>query len=383
MNINFLPRTNCKICNDNLSHLFSLSNFPIKLTCDIEPKFGEMELSYGTCDNCNYIQLDKLVPLEILYSLSHNYTSVGNTWKKFFDYFVNLITSHIFNKNVLEIGCPSGKLALQSTDFKKWFIVEPNKKCGIEFPQNITFIECFFDDSFEIKEDIDVIVNSHLFEHIYEPRSFLKKCHSILNKHGKMIFAIPNMEHISQEKLAPFNGVFFEHTIYYNEENVSYLLKIAGFKNIQVYRFETHSLLFYCEKNEFVDNIIIEPPPPKLSKNEIITFNKGIDYYETFSNNCIDFYKNNKNIPIYIFGCSYNSLFLWYLLKNKNIKIHGFFDNNIEKQGKYLFGTNLMIYSPSIINTFENICILLKNGYYSNEIREQLYTIKSDIFILE
>jgi hypothetical protein len=42
-----------------------------------------------------------------------------------------------------------------------------------------------------------------------------------------------------------------------------------------------------------------------------------------------------------------------------------------------------MIYSPSIINTFENICILLKNGYYSNEIREQLYTIKSDIFILE
>lgn len=375
-----ITRTSCVICNAVLEDLLTLPHFPIKLTCDIEPKFGNADLSYAKCKRCNCIQLDKLIPLPILYSDSHNYTSVGNVWNNFFSHFTNIIKPHVSNKTILEIGCPSGKLALYFTDAKTWYIVEPNKK-NIEFPPNIIFIEQFFDDSLEINDNIDIIINSHLFEHIYEPRAFLKKCHSLLNQNGKMIFAIPNMQHIAKHTLAPCNGVFFEHTVFYNDHNVSYLLKSCGFSNINISYFENHSIIFYCEKNMVIESPIL----PNIDDNNITLFHKSIQYYQDFTSQCEEFFKNKNNngTAIYIFGASYNSLFLWYFLQNKNIIINGIFDNNTDKQGKYLYGTNLMIYSPSIINNITNICVILKNGYYSNEIKTQLKTIKHDIHIIE
>ena len=62
-------------------------------------------------------------------------------------------------------------------------------------------------------------------------------------------------------------------------------------------------------------------------------------------------------------------------------KITGILDNSIDKQNNYFYGYNLKIFSPEILNKKDCI-IILKNGYYSNEIKQQILTINPNtIFV--
>jgi hypothetical protein len=61
--------------------------------------------------------------------------------------------------------------------------------------------------------------------------------------------------------------------------------------------------------------------------------------------------------------------------------IKGILDNCKEKQKKYLYGFNLMVCDPStIIN--KNCIVILKNGYYLNEVYNQLTKLNPTIEIL-
>jgi hypothetical protein len=96
--------------------------------------------------------------------------------------------------------------------------------------------------------------------------------------------------------------------------------------------------------------------------------------------------------PLFIFGASYNSIFLWYFLDNLLRLCHqtdpdttpymiaGILDNCKEKQGNFLYGTGLKVFSPDVVTHHKRVFICLKNGYYSGEIREQLMDIaKGDV----
>lgn len=99
-------RKSCCICNSNLNNIYKLQNVPVKLVCTSTPEYGFEEVSFSKCIQCHTIQLDKLIPLDILYSTSHNYTSVGKTWEGYFNLFCNTIQTSIFDKNILEIEIP-------------------------------------------------------------------------------------------------------------------------------------------------------------------------------------------------------------------------------------------------------------------------------------
>jgi SAM-dependent methyltransferase len=330
--------------------------------------------------------LDKLIPIEILYNEGHNYTSVGNTWNRYFNFFTNILINEVKDKTILEIGCPSGKIATQLNKYKKWYIIDPNKNEKVNFPPNIFFLEKFFDETTKINDNINVIIHSHLFEHIYEPHKFLQNCNSLLKIDDKMIFSIPNMDYIANNSLCPFNGVFFEHNIFYNEVNVSYLLELNGFSNINISYFENHSIIFSCSKKNDINitslTHLIEPPKPILNKSYIDLFINSYKIHKQFYKKYKKIILNkNKEIPTFIFGASYNSQLLWYLLQNKKIPFYGILDNCKEKQNKNFYGTNLTIYEPNKIVEYDEVIVFLQNGYYNNEIKEQLLQIKDVIII--
>ncbi len=62
--------------------------------------------------------------------------------------------------------------------------------------------------------------------------------------------------------------------------------------------------------------------------------------------------------------------------------LSGILDNCNNKQGKRLYGSNLQIMSPEIIVGISNIVVILKNGYYSKEIYEQLTKLNSTAIII-
>ena len=325
-----INRLSCAICNSKLIHFYELNNYPIKFSTTNFPVYDNYPLSFSQCSVCNTIQLDKLIPLPILYSDNHNYTSVGKTWNDYFNTICNKLFPIVNEKNVLEIGDPSGKIANKLTNYKKWYIVEPNKNKDIIFNDKVEFIEQFFDEfvnnrSSQFDNKIDVIVHSHLFEHIYEPCSFLKKCYNILNENGEMCFGLPNMEYITTKELCPFVGLGFEHNIFLNKENIIYMLEKTGFELINIIYYKNHSVIYHCKK---LNNPIFENIPPISIIDYKPCFFNVLKKYEKFISEYNKIIENNPDKKIYVFGASYYVQALFVLgLKIENVC--GILDNCI------------------------------------------------------
>jgi 2-polyprenyl-3-methyl-5-hydroxy-6-metoxy-1,4-benzoquinol methylase len=375
-----IQRTNCVICLHKLIHIYSLQNVPSTLSCTNIPEFSYNELSYGVCNNCNTVQLDKLIPLHILYDKSHNFISVGETWKQYFLLFAEHIKPKILDKIVMEIGCPSGKIANLCEKYKKWYAIDPNINSNNYNDSNIIFFKQFFDENIinKTNEKIDIIIHSHLFEHIYEPNKFLNDCYNLLNNEGEMFFGIPNMEYISEKSIAPFFGVFFEHTIFYNRENITYLLHKNNFELINIHYYGNHSILFHVKKQSNCATNCLNISNVSLGVKE---FNNNIDFYDKFIQKIIVEIQiiENINKRVYLFGASYNNQILL-CLGLKHITINGILDNCIDKQNKYLYGYDLKIVSPSILSQEDSIVIL--NGIYCDEIIKQINIINPNTYVI-
>lgn len=369
-----LIRKKCAICNSKLKKIYKLENVPITLACvENDNNYNFDTMSFSICVNCNTIQLDKLIELNILYGLSHNFTSVGKIWENYYDIFIKYIQNKINNKVILEIGDPSGKLATNCSHYNKWYIVEPNKNNNVAFNEKIIFIESFFDNNFKIDQHIDLIIHSHLFEHIYDFDIFLKKCYEILNENGEMIFGVPNMENIAKKSLSLFVGVFFEHTIFLDKENITYLLKKNGFNITKIVDYENHSIIFHTQKSikNTINNIKIY--------NYYEIFINTINQYNLFVIKCNENIINNTSKNIYLFGASYNNQLLLAFGLNKNIT--GVLDNCKEKQNKYLYGSSLKIFDPEVL--INDSIVILKNGYYVKEIYDQIISINKNTIIIQ
>lgn len=389
MSKKILKRINCVICKNLLSNILRLNSIPYKLVCSDEPILNDnYDLSISKCSVCNTFQLDELIPLEILYSGSHNIESVGDLWKNYFINYTDKIKNIINNKTVLEVGCPSGKILKNINNFNKYILVDPNinhhilnfniENYNFENKKNIILINKFFDNNFKFNEKIDIIINSHFFEHLYEPIIFLNKCFEILNDNGELFIGVPNMETIKNEYRGLFFGLSFEHTYFINEKNMKYLMESNGFEIINIFYYTNHSVFYHCKKiNDFNNNLLVNNINLDL---DLESFYDNIDNYKKLiihSNNLIE----NTDKKVYIFSASYTTQFILSLGLNIN-KIYGIIDNSKEKQNKYLFGFPLKIYSPDVLK--DNDCIvILKNLFYSEEIKKQIISINPNTLIIE
>jgi hypothetical protein len=188
---------------------------------------------------------------------------------------------------------------------------------------------------------------------------------------GEMFFGIPNMEYILKENLACCAGVFFEHTIFMNKTNVVNMLNNNGFFIIEIVDYENHSTLYHVKKHNV----------PVIKNISIITnykdvFLNSVNEAKIFIDSCNRYLK----YEIYIFGASYYTQFLLSLgLCNYNIV--GILDNCKEKQNKYFYGYDLKIFDPEVVVN-KKCVVIVRNGYYSKEIIEQLLVINPLLIIV-
>tara|TARA_Y100000389_G_scaffold37788_1_gene32097 strand:+ start:7139 stop:8257 length:1119 start_codon:yes stop_codon:yes gene_type:complete len=369
-----INRNNCIYCKSKIKNILQLKEFPIKFSCSHEiENYKKKTLSFGFCESCKVIQLDKLIELNILYDTPHNMKIIGSLWKNLYTFIKKIISPTVENANVLEIGCPSGKILKTQDKYKLWYIIDPNV-INIE-KKNVITINKFFDNNIKIKEKIDLIVHSHLFEHIYDPLDFLKTCYNILNENGKMIFAIPNMQNNLINDISPFGGLHFEHTIFYTKKNVVKYLEESNFEVLKIYDYEKHSIIFETKKTTKIKNKYkIEDNIDYLEK-----FNLNVINYKDFATYCLNLLKKEKRY-IYIFGASIYSSVLLYLGLDK-LNISGILDNSKEKENKYLYGFEVKIYNPSILKEQDAI-VILRNGIYSEEIKKQIMSINNKTIVI-
>jgi 2-polyprenyl-3-methyl-5-hydroxy-6-metoxy-1,4-benzoquinol methylase len=349
----------------DLIHIFSILKFPVYMGITnqdpCEDIFEEMSFSISKLSGC--VQLDKLIPLDILYSENHN-SVVGQLWRDHHFSFAKFINT--FNpKNVLEIGGAHGMLCKNIEELNpqtQWTIVEPNPIPVKNLKAK--YINGFFDSTIKTNQKYDMIVHSHTLEHIYDPNKFIYNISQFLSEGDFHCFSVPNIDVWLDRKYT--NALNFEHSYLLNDFYIETLLKNNAFEIINKRIFSDNHSTFYATKKILKnDKLNIKFPKSLYSKN----LNLINDYYKYLVsdvnelNNLISKYDKN----IYIFGAHVFSQTLLALGLNST-KIECVIDNSESKQGKRLYGTNLLVNSPKILKYSSNPVIIIRSGSYQDEI---------------
>ena len=145
-------------------------------------------------------------------SLGQNYLIDKNIIKKI----INI--GNISNKkNIIEIG--GGHNSLGSKELlknKKILLTSFDPNGQTHKILNYKLIKEFFLESslkkHELNKKFDLAIHSHLFEHIYDPKIFLKTINKSLKINGLHIFAVPNMEPMIKNGIA--SAMNFEHPFF-------------------------------------------------------------------------------------------------------------------------------------------------------------------------
>ena len=353
---------------DDLELLHELKNFPVFMGC-VDHGIKEdlcADQSWSISSNNGIIQLNKLIPLNILYQTQH-VGAIGSLWTEHHLKFSKFIQQQAPN-SVLEIGGAHGIL---SREYKKenpidWTILEPNPSPveGVD----ATFIKGFFDDKFIFDGEIDTIIHSHVFEHVYYPNEFIIHISNFLEEGQKLIFSLPNMEEMLKRKYT--NCINFEHTVFITEPYIDYLLSKHGFRQVaKKYFKDDHSIFYAYIKDTKTETIEL---PTRLYERNKKLFLDFVDYHKKL---IIDLNETIKKVDteqsIYLFGAH---VFAQYLIELglDTSRIVCLLDNDINKQGKRLYGTNMMVKSPKVLADVKNPIIILKAGVYNDEVKRDI-----------
>lgn len=352
---------------EDLILLHELKEFPVFMGCvdDDIRKDLRADQSWSISPDNGIIQLNSLIPLNILYQSQHA-GGVG-LWVDHHQRFAEFIQKQI-PKSVLEIGGAHGIL---SREYKKensidWTILEPNPLPaeGVD----ATFIKGFFDDKFTFDGEIDTIIHSHVFEHVYNPDEFINHIYNFLKEGQKLIFSLPNMEEMLKRKYT--NCINFEHTVFITEPYVEYLLSKHGFRQVaKEYFKDDHSIFYAYEKNTGEKTIEL---PCGLYQHNKKLYLDYVDYHKKLITDLNEkIAKIDEGQSIYLFGAH---VFAQYLIEFglDTSRIICLLDNDTNKQGKRLYGTSLLVESPKILSDVDNPIVILKAGVYNQEVSNDI-----------
>lgn len=374
--INSKPRNLCVVDNNSpISYLYSLKDFPIKMGCTNSPASEDLffDMTWGVSNN-GVVQLMNLLPLDLLYSDSHNPGTVGTTWKNHHDSFADFIKNSFEPKKILEIGASSGLLVNRflnlDIDFS-WDIVEPSSQDYLD--DRINHYQEIFEE-FLPPTLYDVVIHSHLFEHVYDPVNFLLKVNKILKTGGNQFVSVPNLPHFLEKGYS--NGLNFEHTFFYDQEILDIIFESCGFLIVDKIVGD-HSIFFKAKKVESLKN-----QKPLKTLTNINSQKLFQNYIDLMLETVKTVKKSAENFDkLYLFGGHIFSQSLINLGLN-TIQIDGILDNDPLKENLRLYGTDLNVFNPSIIKNQKKILVVVKAGVFTEEITKQLIQINKDVVVI-
>lgn len=220
---------------------------------DIVENIWENNKNVYECSNCKLYFIDEpsQSEIEFLYN-SDFYARNNNIIYKFIDAkikyaralnrfnYIKKFIKKTDNLNVLEIGASDGLLL---SIFKK----ENFNVFGYELNENarkdalkkydIKMKDDFLKDKNIDKNKYNIVIMSHILEHFTNPKYILNSVHNFIGGGGDDILFIeipytPNYKIVSKD----YMKIFFEteHTVHFNEKNISLLMKECNFKILDI-----------------------------------------------------------------------------------------------------------------------------------------------------
>lgn len=363
--MNFI-RTSCTICNSqNLEELHTFKNFPVYMGIADARSPLYQDMRWDICKNCGTIQLKELIDPNILYARSHN-PAIGKTWHRHHTKLAEFINSYADQSTILEIGGGNRVLAnkvVNLGNIKNYVIYDSNST--VKTDNNcIKLNNELFTENTQIDSEIDIVVHSHTLEHFYDPNTLIKKINDVLPIGGYMIFSLPLIDQQLKSKFG--NALNFEHTYLVSETALKVLLLKNGFSIAKSFMFSKYNIFVVAKKEaasfsvEIINNY-------KTNREMFFNF---IGYQKELVKRCNELFLQKKE-KIYLFGAHIFSQYLINAGLDQNI-IECILDDDPEKIGNMLYGTNLQIRRTEDLKDTVSPVLILHAAQYTEEIKENI-----------
>ena len=136
--------------------------------------------------------------------------------------------------SVLDVGGASGALAglLTTAGFSDVTVSDPSQE-ALELAAIRHQVEVIQTSVFDLVDQVDraydVIVLSHVVEHLRDARQALTVCRSILGDFGSIVVEVPDARRYCDFLISPYHDFNTEHINHFTEVSLSNLLRSAGF----------------------------------------------------------------------------------------------------------------------------------------------------------
>lgn len=353
----------CRLCDSkNLNLFINFGKMPLAGAFLSKKKIKDeilypMGMQY--CKNCTSVQVDTVIPLEVLFKKYFYFSSsIGTLINHFFD-LSEIISKKILKKggNVLEIGCNDGVFLNHLVKNKKINCIGVDPAKNVIKKINNKKIKTYnvpfnFELAKKINKKIDVIVSSFSFGHIDNMKSVAKGIDLLLDADGVFIFEIYYLGTVIEG--LQYDMMYHEHMTYYTIKSLNnfltkYNLKIFDIKKIKL---RSGSLRFYCCRphNKRLKSNNLKKYLQKENKKGFNNLSFLKKYNIKISKTKDDIIKiikrlKSENKTIYGYGASGRGTVIMNYCKLNNAYLDYVVDDAPVKRGKYTPGTHVKIIS--------------------------------------
>ena len=358
-----IKRKHCIMCKGSLSERHTFYDFPIYMgvTSDVIESDINADMVFSECLDCNCVQLGSLIPLDILYSKPHN-AAIGKMWDKHHYEFYQFIKRYA-KGTIVEIGGGNLKLArhLEKEKSVEQIIIHDYNFYQDDVSNKIIFKSP--SKSLNTQQvSADMIVHSHLIEHLYEPVDDVIEMASSLPIGAHMAIAMPLIDVMIEDKFT--NAMNFEHTYMLTYDMAERILNRAGLNIVDKKYFSRHVAFIVAEKTNNKSESVSKYEGNVKAFNEFITYYK--EEVEKIQNQI-----NSKKEDTFIFGAHIFTQYLFGFGLSENL-FSNTLDNDPDKIGNRLYGTSLQVKSPKILKDVESPTVVLKAAMYTEEIKKDI-----------
>jgi SAM-dependent methyltransferase len=368
MKFQMLKRDHCAACgSSHLDAFRKIEHFPAVPLCTDQPtdqdKLGPLDIV--VCRGCGMVQLQSLMPLEVIYEFPHS-EGLGKVWGEHYVEFEQFIRAHrslSSSHQTLEVGAGKGQIAQIFAKECKLSIIEPNYSGPSE---EIEVINDFYlpERLEKLNDSFDLVYSSHTLEHFYDFREYFAASKQVLKKGGRLITAIPNLESALQAGFA--NAFHFEHTALLTLPILLRLHAEFGFEITGISYYRDHSIYIAAEHTGKALSL-------DTHTGEYMKYLFDRFYHQILATRQTIENRLKPGVPHYLFGASQLSQFLFACgLDAKNFV--GLLDNASSKHGKRLYGTPLFTELPDQLlkKGMTEAQVFINGGPYTEEIFKQL-----------
>lgn len=285
---------------------------------------------------------------------------------------------HLFDKSarILDIGCARGGIlkALRQHGFVNLYGVDPSQVCvthlqsaGIQASRGVLSDP----DSLPDHEPFDLIILSHVLEHLLDVSTPLKRLHSRLAPRGLLYVEVPDASHYVDHPAVPFYYFDSEHINHFSRETLGVLARFHGFKVIaggetdialpNQRSYPAAWALFEADANA-MPSLPTQPPPlAELVRAYIEQSQQAASYpaLEALA---------HEHRPVLLWGAGSYAQRLLEDSPLRQCRIVAIVDQDSNKQGRQFAGTTISAPETGLSNLMPDTVIVVAAALHSAEI---------------